>query len=391
LTPEQVVTAASHLDKPSLLRTGSIDGESSLGWNLPESDFFAVSAEETKEALTTLAQHASRIWHYRLYDTVSDPQGVIRQWLAGNTAQTFAQSIPGRDFLQVEAYNSAIPPVLPRGDVALAQVLDAQLRLAEAAAPPSSPAGEIIYVKAIWQAGTATDPTQVALSLRLLDSRGYLVSQQDTALQLGDTPISVQWLALPIPADTMPGIYTLGLVMYSPITLAPFPISLPDGLIQESPLPLGDLSVTLPQEVPRSGHALASFDYIDLIQSSISATPLAPGAAFPLELTWRPRASAYRDHYRARLSLADTQGHQVTLSEFDLGADEYPSSRWPAGFPLRQRDIIQVPATLEDGDYVLQLAVVRATDGQRISARLPWRLVQEETVELGVLRVQAAQ
>ena len=81
-----------------LVRSGSVDGAASLGWGSPASDFFAISTAATEEALAAVAQRHPRLWHYRLYDTVSDPQGVIRTWLDQHATLVQEQTIPGRDF-----------------------------------------------------------------------------------------------------------------------------------------------------------------------------------------------------------------------------------------------------------------------------------------------------
>ncbi len=129
-----------------------------LGWGSPASDFFAISTAATEEALAALAQRHPRLWHYRLYDTVSDPQGVIRTWLDQHATLVQEQTIPGRDFgaLQLFAlqpttatpteYSTAPGNALP-DDASF----DGALTLLSHTAPVSVSAGSYLYTDLFWQ------------------------------------------------------------------------------------------------------------------------------------------------------------------------------------------------------------------------------------------------
>ena len=71
-------------DAPVILQTGHVDGDSGLGWGYPQSDFYALPSGEMREQLVAVSALAERLWHYRVYDTVNDPEGLIRQELADN-------------------------------------------------------------------------------------------------------------------------------------------------------------------------------------------------------------------------------------------------------------------------------------------------------------------
>ena len=222
-------TALSESDSlPFLVRSGSVDGAASLGWGSPASDFFAVSTAATEEALAALAQRHPRLWHYRLYDTVSDPQGVIRAWLDQHATLVQEQTIPGRDFgaLQLFAlqpltaeppeYSTAPDNALP-DDVAF----DGTLTLLSHTAPVSVSAGSYLYTDLFWQIdqNTAHPPANLSLSLRLYDSSGQLAAQRDGPALPPGAPLQTatvvrQPLALPVAADTQPGNYALELVVY---------------------------------------------------------------------------------------------------------------------------------------------------------------------------------
>jgi uncharacterized membrane protein len=229
---------------PIVVRTGSVNGPATLGWGLPESDFFSISAPATTEAMSTLAANATRIWHYRLYDTVSDPTALIRTWLHEYTTQESSQPFPGPGYLLLENFRTEHPPSIPEPTATLASYPDTALRLVALSYAPSLPAGEMLYVTLTWQDETQSPRAQTpALSLRLYDAQGQLQVQSDTPVTINLSALSTQQLALPIRADTIPGDYLLSLVVYAPDTLAPYPANAADGTSLPLPTPLGSVTV----------------------------------------------------------------------------------------------------------------------------------------------------
>jgi hypothetical protein len=210
-------------DAPIIVRTGSVDGAPDLGWGNPASDFFAMSSAATTAALTDLAATHPRLWHYRLYDTVSDPDGILRAWLGANTDLRGEWQIPGRDYglVQLFASRSTTSTVVPAAWRADGAIFGDALRLAAVAAPKDHPAGQHFYVNLQWEPlpALADLPADLSMSLRLYDGAGSLVAQQDeppatpTRSWSAGLP-QVQALALPVPGATPPGVYSLELVVY---------------------------------------------------------------------------------------------------------------------------------------------------------------------------------
>ena len=212
---------------PILLRTGTVNGDPNLGWGNPASDFFAIDQPTTATALAQIAQQHPRLWHYRLYDTVSDPQSTIREWLNTETTLHHEYPIPGRDFGLLQLYSTDVSATGPGEQ--LDEVLFAPaLYLHSHNAPQQHQAGSILYVELFWR----TEPQHqeigdLSMSLRLYRTGDDLVAQQDGA---PDTPTSswpqeapvYQQLALPIPSEA--GTFNLELVVYrqsngEPLTL----------------------------------------------------------------------------------------------------------------------------------------------------------------------------
>lgn len=229
---------------PSVVRTGSIDGPETLGWGLSESDFFTISVTETTAALQVLAANHNRIWHYRLYDTVNDPDALIRKWLNAHTTLESSQPFPGNGYLLLEGYRTpaSIEPFEPTPiDIHYA---DAGVNLVSISHPSSVTAGETLYVSLIWQTTGSSQPAgALAESLRLNDASGQMLIQSDTPVIFDSDGKGSQILALPVPANAIPGDYSLAVVLYAPDTLAPFAATENDGASLPSPTPLDTMVI----------------------------------------------------------------------------------------------------------------------------------------------------
>jgi hypothetical protein len=185
----------------------------------------------------------------------------------------------------------------------------------------------------------------------------------------------------------IPGDYTVSLVLYAPETLVPYTATASDGRQTPVPTPLGQVAIGLPTTIPHTQPPLATFDYIDLLQVELPATPLAAGTSFDSNWTWRPRAGDYRDHYSAHLQLVDAGQQAVATWDFALGGEQYPSSIWPSAYPTTHRVSNELPPALRPGTYQVLLSLTRTSDGHPIAARQPWRLLPQSAVELGQLKI----
>ncbi len=395
LTEPNTEQRSSTYDAPVIVHTGSVDGASSLGWSLPESDFFAISSQETTAALTQLASTHLNIWHYRLYDTVSDPSGVIRTWLGENSKLLISQAIPGRDFLRLENYRTApLPDQLDLSSTSpiAIEFPDAALSLHNFSYPQQSFAGESIYVNLEWRSTVfPTAPMKPALSLRLYNAKGQFLLQSDSPVATNPTSRSIQSLASPVPADTIPGNYTLSLVVYAPDTLTPYTAIANDGSEISSPLSIGEVSIHLPTTIPHTPEPLANFDYIDLLHVELPTLPLRQRLNSIVNGAGdRNRVKLQRPIHRAISVLSNQQSQRIPLIDFNLGGDNYLSSAWSAGYPLSQQLSTILPSSLLPGTYQLYLTLSRVSDGQQISARRPWRPWRQSSLKVGELQIVAA-
>lgn len=390
-----ITNMATGLVTVPVVRTGSVDGAPGLGWGDPASDFFAISAAATHQTLFNLARAYRRLWHYRLYDTVSDPQGVIRTWLDTYNTMLAETPIPGRDYLRVQLYQSAQAPTAPRQLVPLTlaqQRFQGDLRIQQAALTAEAvPAGAYLYAYLQWQPPvTRTDlPAVVSFSLRLYDKAGHLLAQADETPPLPLAAWATGYaftLALPVPVATPPGAHQLVLVAYDQQTGEPLAVA--ESEPPRHDLPLGAVQVTPATQAPIVTAVEASFDYIDLVRARLTTPTSTPGASLTVELVWRPRENAYRDTYLGQVVLQNEVGVVVGQWEAALGGWDYPSGGWPPLIPVRDWRSFPLDPAITPGRYTLILRVRRASDQQIIPARLHWWSRGDESVILGTVAIE---
>lgn len=380
---------------PIAVRTGSIDGAPSLGWSDPASDFFAISRAATTDGLATLAQHYRRLWHYRLYDTVNDPQGLIRTWLESNNTLLAEKPIPGRDYLRVQLYQSTQASAVAAGWIMLPLqpvrfAGDLQLQQAALSAPTVA-AGTYLYTQVTWQPPVerATLPAVISFSLRLYTDDGHLLAQADETpmppVAAWPTPY-VYAMALPVPVATPPGAYQLVLLAYDQQSGVPLAVQGMEP--QRSELSLGAVQVEPAIQAPVVTEIQASFDYIDLLRARLSTASAAPGSALELELVWRPRANPYRDTYLAQITLQNGAGQVAGQWEAALGGWHYPSGTWPPRIPVRDWRSLSIAPTTPPGIYTVVMQVRRDRDKQLLPARHGWWPSGEEALVIGTVEIR---
>jgi len=389
--------------EPIIVRTGSVDGSPSLGWGDPASDFFAMESNATLAALELIAQTHPRIWHYRLYDTVNDPNGLIRDWLATHGALARDESIRGRDYLRLQLFEFPKSQVNREGGAEGSAVPHREFDLDRSSSMEGEGRGELhllqaqpfsttvaagnrLYLQSRWQylgAHPATLST-VSVSLRLYDIRGLQVAQQDVTpwydverfhhfgVNQSSRPVGTDLpLALPIPVATQPGLYNLRLLLYDQTTGEPFVGD--DG---DPQLTLADITIEAAEQAPLLDNELVTFDYIDLLTLRMGQQMVSRGATIAIETNWRPQPNSYRDTYLLQWSLLDqaesSVQHPVQQWEEPLGSWEYPSSVWPATFPVRQLSRLALEPTIGAGTYQLALHLVRQSDGAQIAPHRSW-------------------
>ena len=213
---------------PLLLQTGTIDGDPQLGWGDPQADFYAMSTTDTIDALEQLSQSYTRLWLLRAYDTVTDPNALIRTWLAENTIPIENQKFSGESNIRAQGFLLPLSTT-PTGQIAL---LEDNLRLAGGTLPDQSwQAGQTIPVKLWWSASNQPSVDYKA-SLKLWTPEAKLAAPGVDEWPGGTLHRATTWqtdqtvyhpMALDLPSNLPAGQYWLNVELYHPETLQPLP------------------------------------------------------------------------------------------------------------------------------------------------------------------------
>ena len=355
--------------------SGHQDGDPNLGWGDPRSDFFAMPADQATDGLSALFAHFPRVWHYRIYDTVSDPDGRLR---AGLDAE--GQSIEDRVFTG-EA-NLRVQGFVPRAGTAWAADRAAVgyppgLEVQWAPLQSEAVAGETIYPVLTWRAKEQPD-SDIATSIRLIGPDGVIWSQPADERPLGKMfpahlwpsgQVARQTLALPVTLGTPPGDYTVELVVYDPASGAPrAPVGKDAKAQTPAALTLGEIAVRRPQLAGPALASLGQFGALALVEAGTPATTVAPGDAVPVDLTWQA-AVAPGEPLVLVVQLLDSEGRMAAGLEAQPLDGRYPTQEWARGEVVRDPHTLTVPVNLAPGSYQLIVGVYRAANGQRLETR----------------------
>lgn len=215
---------------PVLVLAGTVDGDPGLGWGDPDSDFYAMGREETAGALEALFATYHRVWVYRIYDTVTDPEGLIRAWLVEHGTPFEDQVFTGESQLRVQGFLTARDPLAGTTARYDAVLPDRALSLLASDLPASDPAGSGVVAEVavgqaldlalVWRVGEAP-PADWILFLGLFDA-GQRWAQTDERPLGGLYPVA-EWppgatvrtpLRLHVPPGTPPGTYRLEVGWY---------------------------------------------------------------------------------------------------------------------------------------------------------------------------------
>ncbi len=216
-----------------LFQTGTVDGTPQLGWGNPSADFYAMRATETVTALNQLARDFPRLWLLRAYDTVTDPPGLIRAWLAEQTIPLEDHVFSGESNIRVQGFllNSTWSDYENLAGFQQKPVYFADgLGLMAWYLPPQTwSSGQSVRVKLWWQA-SARPSVDYKISLKLWQSNGQLAAQGQDNWPGGTLYRPTNWrigqpvyqaVNLDLPKDLPAGQYWLNVELYHPKTITP--------------------------------------------------------------------------------------------------------------------------------------------------------------------------
>ncbi len=207
-----------------VLQTGSIGGQATLGWGNPNSDFYATTEEETAHSLEEVFSRHRRVWVFRIYDTATDPQGFIREWLEEHGRRFEDQLFAGQSFMRVQGFLTHPGPIYEVPDLPhpVGVELGGRVRLEGFEGEPAAVrAGEPLDLALYWRATQRLD-IDYHVVLYLVDAEGEVLTQTDE-MPLGSLYLTSRWkvgevlrepIRLEIPKSAPAGEYTLEVAIY---------------------------------------------------------------------------------------------------------------------------------------------------------------------------------
>jgi hypothetical protein len=360
-----------------VLQTGTVDGDPSLGWGDSDSDFYAMHRVETAGALERLFANYDRVWVYRIYDTVTDPQAFIRGWLDEHGTRFEDQVFTGKSQLRVQGYITAKGPLVGEAQPPDARLADGSLRLATASIPaPEVEAGGVLDLALVWEVGTPLEEGAI-LFAGLFDQAGSPDSAQEQRWAqtderpLGSLYMPADWVAgegvrtplrLQVPPGTPPGEYRLEVGWYHFVDGQPIWLPWVGG----DRLTLGEVEVTAPADWAALPPPEVTYpiqvtvgDGVQLLGFDARTFEGRPGDRLPLDLFWQALEDSPEPGL-AVLQLADDAGNVLAESQAAPAGGRAPFARLAAGQVVRDPRQVTLPGDLVPGVYSVLLGRQRA-------------------------------
>ncbi len=362
---------------PVVVQTGTVGGAPSLGWGDAESDFYAMSRAETEEALARLFTEFDRVWVYRVYDTVTDPDGLIRIWLDEHGTRFFDEVFSGASSLRVQGYLTGRDP---RSDASVAMdagLADGWLQLvARSQLPSSAEIGGVVDVALVWEVDARPD-MDATLFAGLFDERGWRWAQTDEH-PLGPLYVATDWpvgaqirtpLRLEIPAGTPPGRYRLEVGWYRFVEGQPIWLPWTPGERQL----LGEVEVVAPQDWqalrrPAAAHSaeVTIGEGVRLLGFDSESFEVHPGDVLHLEFLWLGLVDG-PGVGPAVIELRDRAGRVMAQAISAPAGGRAPFVTLETGQVIRDPLALEIPGDLSPGLY--DLTIGRLRDGCWLAVR----------------------
>ena len=368
---------------PVVLQTGSIGGAANLGWGNPQSDFYPTTEDETAQALEQVFARHPRLWVFRVYDTVTDPDGFIRSWLDEHGLKFDEFLVGGEGGIRVQGYLTHREPNYDRPSLEqpLNVSLGGQVTLLGCEKESASiAAGEPFDLTVYWQPEEQLN-VDYHLFYGLFDEQGRLWAQGD------ETPIGLlyrpsRWVAgevvrhpvrLTVPVGTPPGEYAFQAGMYNPLTSQWLEIEDQSLAVRGVRVGLSSVQVMKPSswtELPAMQHHVRFkfSDQMELLGYNLPVLTAVPGGAIPIDLFWRNREDSLED-YIVFTQLVDGEGQILAAQESAPVDGSYPTTLWARGEIVRDQRELVIAANVPGGEYHLVVGLYHAASGERLKLK----------------------
>jgi hypothetical protein len=382
-----------------LLQTGSIGGSPQLGWGSTTSDFYATTASEMQDALDRVARLHPRLWVYRCYDTVTDPNEVLRQYLDQHYLKLDDVGFAGSSYIRVQLYQTtaqapstasiAHPTEGPDLFGSLVRLLGSDLQ-------GIAQAGQPLYVSLYWQAQRQLDA----------DLKAFVTLRNDAGIvaQWDGQPVaplypSRRWppgsilrdpWRLDVPLGLPPGEYRLAAGLYNPTTGQRLGLLTSNGSLGGTEANLGLVKLakaSLPVDVARlpiQHRTSANLgDQVELLGFSLDSERLAPGQTLQLTLFWRALTDITED-YTVFVQLLDQSNKPWAATDVRPWGGAWPTAHWRAGEVVRDTYNLTLAPDAPDAEYRLVAGLYRTADRRRLP--LSGLLQSGDSVSLATLK-----
>jgi hypothetical protein len=166
------------------------------------------------------------VWMLRIYDTVVDPDGVVRQYFDTHARLIDDQVYSGASNARVQGFLTQTIQNLPEAAMPLNAALANRVQLLGFESSRAR-AGEFFDAVLYWQP-LQTLNYNYKRSLQVLDASGHVVAQPPDETPLGDALPTSRWrvgeiyrepVRVSLPAHLAPGAYTIIVKLYNPNSL----------------------------------------------------------------------------------------------------------------------------------------------------------------------------
>jgi hypothetical protein len=378
---------------PVVVQTGTVDGDPSLGWGDPESDFYAMSRAETAAAMERLFDDFDRVWVYRIYDTVTDPDGSLRRWLQEHGTQFEDLVFTGESQLRVQGFLSGRDPLIETGQsldaagfAGNAALIDGSLRLEGATWSSEVEVGGDLDLTLVW-AVDSPPPADVILFAAIFDQAEADVAAEGRRwAQVDERPLGTLYppaawsegatirtpLRVSVAPGTPPGRYRLEVGWYRFVDGQP--VWLPWASGQR--LLLGEVDVLAPGDwsslpLPKVGYPVnvTVGDGLQLLGFDAPALVSQPGGKVEVDLYWQALEDS-PEPGMAVLQLTSDAGDILAEAAAAPLDGRMPFTALAATQTLRDPRALTLPGGLVPGVYNLSLGRRRA-DGTWLPVRRP--------------------
>ncbi len=378
-----------------VLQTGSLQGSPSLGWGNPASDFYRTSPEATIAQLEYLAQHHARLWMLRAYDTVTDPNGVIREWLRTHATLFYDEVFTGESNIRLQGWLldatwRATPRVQQNAVFTEPDTNRPIVELAGYDPPPDIARGGDHLTMRLYLRRLDEYEGTLRISMGIFDASGrqWPDSVRDFApvgpqLPLRALPVGkvvAVPVRLPVPVGLPPDGYEVRLKLYRAEDGRPLGVQSFIAVNNEQIRVAGIVVLPTPADAPlptMTRMLRIEVGPLELLGVTMPDRAFQPGEIFEVELLWRV-------HAPLPASLTPSLADGITFEDDGGLSRHLPLDRWPADALVRDIHHVMVRPDATPGEAVVALRFMQGN----VPVELGGLLRGRRAVELGTITIE---